>query len=478
MAAVEAAPSARAAFARGWGFGTLAWACGMHWFLSPLVKFMDVPVWVGAWLWLAVCAWHGLMAGLWALLGRALAGRGASRAGRLALAAAPAWVLVEAFFPALFPVALADSQLAHLPAVQSVELFGRSGLSWLIMGANAGLWLACRRPRRWAPLLTALALALLNEAYGLLRIGQVDDLAARAMASGRLLRAGVVQGVWPIGWVRRGDPGVARKIAHHRELGAPLAAAGAELLVWPEYAYGRVIDYERPGGAPSGFRIDGRPARETLRRDLPGRVPVLLSTMGAAEGRRYNAAFLAGPDREVAGLFEKRRLFPFGEYAPLGDVFPFLYRINPRIARLSAGGAPRALPGPAGSRLGVLVCYEDIFPDLARDLARAGADLLVNVTNDIWFDAGRAPEQHMRYGALRAVETRRAMLKAANTGVSAYVDPVGRVVKRIGEERRGSFLAAVPLLDGLTPYARLGELARALAAALLLAQALALRRRG
>ena len=163
---------------------------------------------------------------------------------------------------------------------------------------------------------------------------------------------------------------------------------------------------------------------------------------------------------------EKRYLMPFGEYIPLGTWFPSLYRLSPRTKLFTSSPEQRLIPGPKGARIGVLICYEDMIADYVRGHVRMGANLLVTMANDAWIGDGAGPETHLRLSALRAIENRRTLLRAVNTGVSAVIDPAGRIVRRLDVQARGTLSAPVALLDLRTPYQTIGELFYHLAALL------------
>jgi apolipoprotein N-acyltransferase len=159
---------------------------------------------------------------------------------------------------------------------------------------------------------------------------------------------------------------------------------------------------------------------------------------------------------------------------PLRRVLFFVNRmVDGAIAEFRAGSRYAPLPTAAGPAA-TFVCYEAVFPDLVRRLAR-GAGFLVNLTNDAWFGRSAAPEQHLAMAAVRAVENHRYLVRAANTGISAFVDPFGRIVARAPVERSTVLVETIGTRRGLTPYARSGDVLAAGCAILTLLQAVALR---
>jgi apolipoprotein N-acyltransferase len=169
----------------------------------------------------------------------------------------------------------------------------------------------------------------------------------------------------------------------------------------------------------------------------------------------YNSVYLLGRDGEIQGLYDKQLLVPFGEYDP----FASLGRIPGAEDVTYAAGRAAAPLGTESLKVGTLICYEILFPSLVNDLVRQGADVLVNVSNDSWMDAGdgAAPEQHFSMATFRAVETRRYLVRASSGGTSGFVDPYGRRYAEIAAGTAGGHVAAIRRQTELTPYVRFGD---------------------
>lgn len=166
----------------------------------------------------------------------------------------------------------------------------------------------------------------------------------------------------------------------------------------------------------------------------------------------YNSALLLTPGAAPA-RYDKRHLVPFGEYVPLAGVFSFIDKLARQAGNYRPGNSPVLLPF-RGEKLGPAICYEVIFPEEVADLTRAGATVLVTVTNDAWYGDTAAPWQHFAAARFRAAEQRRPLLRAAITGVSAIVRPDGSVMSQIGVFREGLLRGWVPGRRELSPYAR------------------------
>jgi apolipoprotein N-acyltransferase len=143
----------------------------------------------------------------------------------------------------------------------------------------------------------------------------------------------------------------------------------------------------------------------------------------------FNSSYLISPENMIAGKYDKVHLVPYGEYVPLNELFPFIQKMVEGIGDFSPGREIKNLNLPSCS-FATLICYEIIFPDLTRRFVKKGANFIVNITNDAWFGETSAPYQHLSMAVLRAVENKRYLVRAANTGISAYIDPVGSIYKQ------------------------------------------------
>jgi hypothetical protein len=192
----------------------------------------------------------------------------------------------------------------------------------------------------------------------------------------------------------------------------------------------------------------------------------------------YNSAILLGEQGEVRDIYDKRFLLVFGEYLPFGERWPELYEMLPETSRFQPG--TRTLPVEHGkARIGMLICYEDLLPGHVLRVSGHNPNVYINLTNDAWFGKTAEPYHHLQLAQMRTIEHRRWLIRSTNTGVSVYIDAVGRRVKETSLDDAETLIADVPLMEGRTVYATLGDWPLvALAVMLLLTWARALRRSG
>jgi apolipoprotein N-acyltransferase len=194
--------------------------------------------------------------------------------------------------------------------------------------------------------------------------------------------------------------------------------------------------------------------------DWPPRWPP--SALDAEKGfALFNSAILVSKDGSVQGQYRKYHLAPFGEYVPLRRLFKSFGTFALREADFSAGKVLRPIPFQTGRgfrTMGIMICLEDMFPEIARRYARHGADLLVNLTNGGWYGGSSAVFQHFDYSRYRAIENRRSLARATNTGVTAVISPTGEILAEAPPFSESAILASVPLGGPSTLYTRWGDL--------------------
>jgi apolipoprotein N-acyltransferase len=429
-------------------FGALTQALGFRFLIETLRAFSALPLLGCLFVYGLTCLYQAGQQVLFVMLLWL-----AKRRGRdIALVAPLAYGALEYLYPPLFPSYFAAS-LHRVPLLlQLVELGGPWLVSMLLVALNAALFAALRGRLRGTsalrPLLIAALLLAAMSGYGVVRMASV----ARQVASAPKLSVGIVQAN-----MQRLEKREARAEGRRRHIEQseqleqgfgrpPHAARAPDLLVWPETALQYVLSSEL------------KSARAMLGSLT---TPVLFGGLGHrvrnGHAQLYNSAFLADADGRILGRTDKMRLIPFAEYIPFGDRIPRLYDLLPNSGQFTTGDRPRALL-LHGHRIAALICYEDVLPGFVRQVMReTDAQLLVNLSNDAWFGRSQEPYIHLELSKLRAIEQRRYLVRASNSGISAVIDPAGRVRVESKLFARASLRAQVALLSGPTPYRSLGD---------------------
>jgi apolipoprotein N-acyltransferase len=435
---------------RGGGAFLLGLAMGAVYFAGTLYWIPDVLVTYGGLLHLVAVPVAGLFVAYLALfpaLASWVTGRAVRTYGPMGLWVAPfAWVAVEWLRGWVFTgfpwVLLGSSQIAWLPIAQVSSLAGLWGLSALVAAANVAIAVLIQE-RRSSWRLPALVGTLICACavWGGWRLRTPADA-----LPGQSLRVGIVQGNVPQD--QKWSPEFASEIlARYLRLSREAAQQGAQLVVWPESATPFYFEENAAGGA--AIR---RLARETHTWLLFGSDQL----ERGATVRYYNSAFLLGPDGRTAGVYRKQRLVPFGEYVPLKQLLFFVAPLVEAVSDFSPGDDPGVL-NLDGHHVSTAICYEVIFGGLVRDAVNGGTELLTTITNDAWYGRTSAPWQHFDQAAMRAIESGRYLVRAANTGISGVVDPFGRVLARRGLFETGILIQDVRWLTSRTLYSRIGD---------------------
>jgi len=387
------------------------------------------------------------------------------RFGEPALVLAPVgWVALEIVRGRLltgFPWGLIGySQYRDIPLLQTAAWGGICAVSFVVVAANAGIVLLVLRPARPRPLICGAALLLLvalAHAYGVLTIR-----AGERNPGGESIPVAAVQGNVPQD--RKWSPGSgARILSDLVRLTREAGAGGARLIVWPESSSPYSFRRPAPAGA-AGPGVETDEAYLSVVRDLArasGATLILGSVdYKVVDGdlRVFNSAFAVEPDGSLGGWYDKIHLVPFGEYVPLHRLLFFVDRLaQGTISDFTPGTVAAPLPTGVG-RAATFICYEAIFPEVVRRVAGKDAALLVNITNDAWFGTTAAPLQHLAMATVRAAENRRFMVRAANTGISAIIDPYGRILERTALMESAVLRGTVQTRSDVTPYAACGDL--------------------
>jgi apolipoprotein N-acyltransferase len=455
----------RNALLLAWAWTVVASAMTTGWFPVAVAGYYKQSLLVGVALFLGVTTFTAaLHYAAFAAAYRGLVGLGV---GHVLLAGA-AWAAADLARVELTgdPWAIFGySQAGVLPIVQIADLTGVYGIAFLLVTVNAALaelWLARGDPLRQGAarrgLLLAAAVVGAALTYGFVR--------AAAVESGeKETRIAVVQANLDAGSQWRPEL-YGRNLDTYLRLSYDvLATQPPALVVWPESAMTFFLDTEPLFLAAIGHVVATQGAE-------------LLAGGPRHEGsesdpRYYNTAFLVARDGAIAARYDKRHLLPFAEYFPWRSI-ALLRREFGRVREFTPGRPSEPLPTVAG-RAGIVICNEALFPDIATERVRDGAEFLVNLSNDSWVGDHQFATMAAEMASLRAVEQRRYLVRASTSGPSAIVDPRGRRRAGTTPATRDVITGAVQARAGLTPYARLGD-AFGIACALAVGVALAGRR--
>lgn len=442
------------AFVAGWLWGMGLYLAAMYWIIHTMTSYGGLPLALALLLFFLFCLYLGLYVAvlLWLLA------RLAAFKFPISLAAPFLWAGLEFLRGHLltgFPwLPLSLSLTGYPPLLQTAEYWGATGLSALMVALSVflayglGLVKALAIPKRIPYMVSFIFILCWVWLWGaFVKLERVET----EMSNAPQALVSVVQGNIPLDklW-QRGQ----RVNNVMRQLALSAEAAGSAptrpwLLVWSESA------------APFVFLEDVDTTMLILRETAGLRAWLALGSTGIVdyEGQRHysNRMYLVSPEGQPVDYYDKVHLVPFGEYVPLAKVFFFVRAIAALAVDMAPGQAGKTLEAQA-MVLGPLICYESIFADLARQHRLNGANLLLNPTNDAWFGHTGASAQHFAHLVLRAVENRISCARAANTGISGFIMPNGRVVEETNLFTSDTRTTWLPLLQRETLFSRWGDI--------------------
>ncbi|MEW6672312.1 MAG: apolipoprotein N-acyltransferase [Thermodesulfobacteriota bacterium] len=370
------------------------------------------------------------------------------------------WVSIEylrSFLLSGFPWEfLGHSQFNRLHIIQISDIFGVYGVSFLLALSNTAILLCYLfvKEKRWRgfsvtrgpaalSLLIFFGTFLACWSYSGWRIRNVDH----AISASPAVRIGIVQG--NIDQSRKWDPAFQDSTTEkYLDLSLSAVKDRPELLVWPETA--------TPFYYLSDTRLTGRIQKGIQSAGADFLVGSPSFVRRADKIDYFNSAYVILSDGSVSAKYDKAQLVPFGEYVPLKKWLPFLGKMVENVGDFKTGEKGNTVSW-RGYRLGIQICFEIIFPGLSRAMVQNQAALLVNITNDAWFGKTAAPYQHFSMAVFRAIENRRTLVRSANTGISGFVDPVGRIIASTPLFEEAVTTRPVPVLTAATVYTRYGD---------------------
>lgn len=361
------------------------------------------------------------------------------------------WVALEylrAYLLSGFPWAsLGYTQYRTLPLIQIADMAGVYGVSFLIILVNVFLFQLWRWVRSengasypFPATAAAVSLLLLTLFYGFISLNHEE--------TGKEIKVALAQGNIPqdIKW----NPSFQEEtVAIYERLSRQTSGSGMQLVVWPEsslpFFYQKEHAYTQ--------RIS------SLARELNSYLVVSSPALEEGDGRErlLNSAFLISSDGSTVGRSDKVHLVPFGEYVPLATFLPFVKKMVQGIGDFSPGKSFTPLAAPFG-KMGMLICFEGIFPEISREYVLNGAGLLVNITNDAWFGDSSAPYQHLSMTVFRAVENRVPLVRSANTGITAFIDSRGHLLGMSRLFREALLSGTVTMGSERTIYTSYGDI--------------------
>ncbi len=439
------------AFRNGLFCGILSCSACLYWVAVPIHDYGYLPWAVAAPTAVALGCYLALYAAAFA----AIMHWGSRNLGALAwgLLGTAAWALLEYLkgwvLSGFAWLTLSAAFVPWYPAVQGAALLGAYGLSGVMAGVAVWAWGAWRLKSRPA-LLAAMAVLALLAGFSAVQLKN-SEAQNRAGLAFLLVQGNIEQD-------QKWDPAnllatlniyadlTRQGMAELREI--PEAQAAAPVVIWPETAMPFVYTLHYEYGAK--LRALAKELDAYLLFGAPGLEPD--SGLAPEDYPLFNRAHLISPAGRDLGAYEKEHLVPFGEYPPAWINLPFLDFFLAQAGDFTPGVQVDPLRIPEGIALGVLICYETIFPELAQKRVEQGADILVNISNDAWFGRTAAPEQHLQLTAMRAVEQGRYIVRATNTGISSVIDAQGRILLRTPLFEAGAYPVAGRMAAGPSPF--------------------------
>lgn len=446
---IEGAPLLRPA--TPWQAFLLAYVCGILWYAGTCYWIYDTMRRYGGMsapiallvLFLFCCylgLYHGVFGFLLALVAR-------PRDDRRALVLAPfLWVAVELARTRVtgFPWDLLGIAQVNNVALSRIAAWtGVYGISFEILLVNVAMAAAFLIPpqKRSTMLIAAVAAAVVLQAGRL-----VEPPAATTDRAALLVQQNIpVSADWNPAYYQQ----TLTDLTDLTLKSVRNAGTKTDLIVWPE--------------SPAPFFTNEpnfRQAVSNLAREA--KLPLVTGAIGSnapavnTEGPLFNSAVLVDANGEWQARYDKSHLVPFGEYLPFPGLFSFAGGLTREVGQFQAGSSRRPLSA-AGEHLGTFICYESIFPDEVRQFANDGAQVFVNISNDGWYGDSGAYAQHLNQTRMRAIENDRWILSSTDTGVTAAIDPLGRVTARAPRKQRAALVAPYALTFVTTFYTRHGD---------------------
>jgi len=341
------------------------------------------------------------------------------------------WVLLEYIRSHLFtgfPWALLGySQYLNIPVIQIADISGVWGVSFLVMMVNVAIkevlglrfWVLGIRKKAIFMIIYCFLVITGVIIYGYYKIYLTPNTEHQTPLKITVIQPNIPQ---ELKWNPQSNNYIMQK---YLDISLRVVKDNPDLIIWPEAALPVVLEE-----VPSYY--------ERVRDFVRGiKTPLLLGAVTRRDNLYYNSALLVSQEARLLSRYDKLHLVPFGEYIPLRKILGFLETVVP-IGDFSRGTEYTVFTLPTTyyllpTKSSVLICFEDLFPDLSREFVKRGAGFLINITNDAWFKRTSSPYQHLCASVFRAVENRVFLVRAANTGVSGFIAPTGKIISLVAD---------------------------------------------
>jgi apolipoprotein N-acyltransferase len=448
----------RQSFVAGFTAGFFHFITLIYWIVPTLCTFGGLHILLSVSALILLCLYLSIFPGIFALLLKKLD----PAPGLMPLAGGSIWVGLEFVRTHLFTGfpwgVLGYSQYSNRFLLQMADVTGVLGISFVLVLCNflaALLWIRITAGRNrtgtvfFSHILICFSYTLIILAtvygYGMHRIPQIEQMMARAPWTKMAIIQGNIRQENKWSKAFRQDT-----IEKYGRLSLAAARFDPDLIIWPETAlpfyYNHDLDLSN--------QVD-RYVRRTKTHFLVGTPAVEIDNEST---RYFNRVFMLNPLSVPVGFYDKTHLVPFGEYVPFQDLLFFINKLTAEAGNFSKG-EPGFIPLPFNDhKTGVLICFEILFPSISRQFVKNKADILITVTNDAWFGRTSAAAQHFSIAVLRAVENRRSVARAANTGISGCIDPTGHIFQPTLLFTDALIVQSMPALTQLSFYTRHGDL--------------------
>ncbi|HYM62602.1 MAG TPA: apolipoprotein N-acyltransferase [Thermoanaerobaculia bacterium] len=428
----------------GWLSNSVAWLMMAPWVIRVMSHYGGLPYAVGVLIYIAMAIYLGIFGGLFAFfVHRLRLGDGLGRWLLLPLA----WAAVEyarTYLLTGFPWNLiATAIVDYTPLIQIDRVAGpyATGALILVPGVTLGWLITARAPvtHRLFAVAGIVILGVVWPMTGLVAAKLIARPTGEPAVTAALLQPNISQEM------RWDEANIAAIFDKMQSMTGEAVAHGAQIIIWPEST------------VPLAYSSTGfyRSYIESVSREHG--VDIILGSIAddpTRPSKLWNSAFLVSGGKTI-GHYDKIHLVPFGEYVPLKKALFFAEKLTHDVGDFEFGTNDTPLRGRMA--YGPAICYEIVYPQIARTQVIHGAEVLVTITNDAWYDGTSAPEQHLAQARLRAIEDDRYLLRAATTGISAFVDPSGRLIQSLPMPSQGIIYAEFHPRHSTTPYVRFGD---------------------